>query len=146
MLGSHCRKDRILYRNLFPCGKLTSRWSKMYVCSVIQDHTKAPSVALAKMAVRPSMMSSKFCVCATSYWFSRKSMAFIMVQVAVGLLFFQLMSLGKFVDGDNDIFGHVFQLCIHSVSFLQKYGLFRGWPMFLFFFVLFMSVYGWLEG
>ena len=53
---------------------------------------------------------------------------------AVGLLFFQLMSLGKFVDGDNDIFGYVFQLCIHSVSFLQKYGLFRGMPMFLFFF------------
>lgn len=51
------------------------------------------------------------------------------------MFFFQLMLLGKFVDGDNDIFGHVFQLCIHSVSFLQKYGLFRGTPMFLFFFL-----------
>ena len=102
-------------------------------CSVIQNHTKAPPWRWQRV-VRPSMMSSKLCVCVPRRTGFPRSRWLYNDSGAVGLLFFQLMLLGKFVDGDNDIFGYVFQLCIHSVSFLQKYGLFRGTPMFLFFF------------
>ena len=101
-------------------------------------------MALAKGGQTFDDVIEALCVCHVVLVFQEVD-GFIMLQVAVGLLFFQLMSLGKFVDGDNDIFGHVFQLCIHSVSFLQKYGLFRGWPMFLFFFCsIYVSI--WLVG
>ena len=68
-------------------------------------------MALAKGGQTFDDVIEALCVCHVVLVFQEVD-GFIMVQVAVGLLFFQLMSLGKFVDGDNDIFGHVFQLCI----------------------------------
>ena len=56
------------------------------------------------------MMSSKLCVCVPRRTGFPRSRWLYNDSGAVGLLFFQLMSLGKFVDGDNDIFGYVFQL------------------------------------
>ena len=60
-------------------------------------------MALAKGGQTFDDIIEALCVCHVVLAFQEVD-GFIMVQVAVGLLFFQLMSLGKFVDGDNDIF------------------------------------------
>lgn len=92
------------------------------------------------------MMSSKhLCVCHVVLVFQEVD-GFIMVQVAVGLLFFQLMSLGKSWMAITIYSAMSFNFASIVYRFYKNTDYSVDGQCFYSFFVLFMSVYGWLEG